>query len=159
MEFEPHYLLDNLFFKLVTSPQVITRFNSRYSKVQLNWVYALSFIIRKNCYYLIIMHIHWGASGRTVTYVSHLSRVARFPLARLVKPVRYVLNVALGWKHLQGCLLVNICSVVFMFILKMVVTTGISHCHLSVVICQKGTSVGCCIATEKPYTTHLSISF
>ena len=41
----------------------------------------------------------------------------------------------------------------------MAITTGINHYHLSTVICVGGGSVGCCIATDKPYTTLISILF
>ena len=61
----------------------------------------------------------------------------------------------------------NICKVVylcifvvlFLCLLKMAITNGISHYQLSIVICQRGGSVGCCIATDKPYTAHFSILF
>ena len=56
-------------------------------------------------------------------------------------------------------LLVYICSAIFMFVLKMVITTGTSHYQLSIVIFQRGGSIGCCIATGKSYATHLSILF
>ena len=66
--------------------------------------------------------------------------------------------------HLDG----NICKIVYIFVfvllllrftLKMVITTGNSHYQLSIVICQRGGSVACCIITGKPYTTYLNILF
>ena len=62
----------------------------------------------------------------------------------------------------------NICKVVYLCVfvvlllclLKMAISTGISHYHLlSIVICKRGGSVGCCIATAKTYRTLISILF
>ena len=62
----------------------------------------------------------------------------------------------------------NICKAVYLcifvmpflcFMLKMIITTGISHYQLSIVICQRDSSVDCCMITGKLDTTYLIISF
>ena len=67
-----------------------------------------------------------------------LSCVTSFSLAQLGKPVRFVLNVTLGWKHLQGYLLVYICSAVFVSYAESDYyhwyASGISNYQLSIVI-------------------------
>ena len=69
-------------------PNIINHYFAKDRNLKCWWL-ILSFMIRK-IYYLTIMHIHWRACGGTRTYLSHLSSVTSFPLARLVKPVRYV---------------------------------------------------------------------
>ena len=41
-------------------------------------------------------------------------------------------------------------------LLKMTSTIGISHHHLRIVLCERGGSVGCYIAMEKPYTIPIN---
>ena len=51
-----------------------------------------------------------------------------------------------------------ICCAVFM-LLKMTSTIGISHYHLYIVLSKRGGSMGCYIATDKPYITPINILF
>ena len=63
----------------------------------------------------------------------------------------------IDWEACGGTAILFV--VLFLCLLKMAITAGISHYHLSIVMRKRGGSVSCCIATDKPYTTLISILF